>query len=320
MAEELSRYDFATLTRSQTQRFIQNPIDPQVLSATEEAIQAYIPLDPETFAGFLYHPQGLGPETPYFFPKEEDLNHLVQAASRIGVRRRYWQFVYETQRDGTIHPFYWNSTAMFAINMQPDGSGEIEKYKPDEYRKERLDKIANAHGDKIPKYDTFAPLISYGGDADFYGAYKPRIFPMAKVQAGDLGINIEDAILTWESWKNIFAARDHVFLHALEALLFENKNEDQALQLATWCVEMIKANPKGLTIASDGHFFRLPDDGVSISHWQVYDFLFNSINLAMSEGRFNSSLLVKTLAVHVDDLANMYEKAKRHLESAYKYE
>ena len=93
MSEVLSRFEFSTLSRDTTAAFMANPLDPGFIRRAEQEIHAYIPIVREHFIGFMYHPEGIGPETPYFFPSLTDLNPTIQAASRIGVQAKYWLLV-----------------------------------------------------------------------------------------------------------------------------------------------------------------------------------------------------------------------------------
>lgn len=109
------RYNYSKIDGKLAKEFVADPFTH--IGEMQKAIGAYIAIQPETFVGFLYDPQGLGPETPYFFPQEKDLNFNTQVVARIGVQCKYWFLLAQALKNKSIHPLDWSLASAFALNF-----------------------------------------------------------------------------------------------------------------------------------------------------------------------------------------------------------
>lgn len=313
MSEKRERYEFPVIDSALTRRLIANPTDSAILNSVEESLQAYIDIRPEVFAGFMYHPHRLGPEKAYFFPDEQDNDPLIQATARLGVQHKYWDMVFMANREQVVNPKDWQSTTTFLLDMQPNGSSRVMQLNKDKVNEYSLQRVAESKGHTKPKFNTYAFSINYGGDADFYGpgeGYK-QIFPTVyfdkKIVAADLGIEQQDVISTYESWKDIFDASNTIFTRAFHNGLKQNSTMQTIFEDIPW--QNIQSS---LDLTR-----KLSRQNVD---WDVIDEIDATLYHDMGQLGFDGSELTLALKQHAADLGNLYVQAKEHLGSEYKYE
>lgn len=149
----------------------------------------------EDFAGVMYDPQGMGPETPFFFSSRDEDPHTL-AIARIGVQYKNWKLVSDALKNGKIQPAKWASANVLPLLFSDD---DII--------------VLTQDSSEMPADQTPTAVVNnYGGDLDFYGVYDNYITPL-RIRSGEdvieiipaeqLGITEEDTNPVWESRRAI---------------------------------------------------------------------------------------------------------------------
>lgn len=313
-SKELDRYyKFEALSLQSTKLLVEGDFSTSTTRRIQEELNAYCVLNPKTFAGIVYHPDGSGPEQPYMNPHGADWTPEVQAIARIGVQHEYWSLLHAALAAGTIDIAELISTEILILFPTDDGRVKVLTNSYPNF----LKNVVKIAGDTTPRYPKYVPLVNYEGDADFYGPWSNSIFPMIvqtasgeHARAPQKALGIPEALVekTWVSWGKIDEAWRNIFERAVKNSYVSLPNP-----LLEVFNQKLQCGEKFRSWSSVGHAI-FQNKGTT----QDYDLITNSITHGMhAESR--SPQLLQATADHARNLADMYATAKNYRRDIYHY-
>jgi hypothetical protein len=310
LPESEAYYKTEALSHQTSAALIAEDFSPDVVESVQKELQAYFTPD-HTLAGVIYHPDGKGPEKPYYRPEGNDWMPEVQAISRIGVQYDYWQKVHEGIAKQRIILMDFKSTSVLLLYPTGDGRIYIQTDSNPAYLKSYVAKTGQIYPKRVP-------LINYGGDADFYGSWENQIFPIpvllpgktkeTMVQRKALGISQEQTDIAWQSWSNIWKTTGE-FLH--------NAFLNTYTQLPGFLREIMRKEiDKGEKMTSIAAITRtfFQNNG-STEEWKLF---VEDMSHELQHEATNPLLFEATRA-HAENLYNLYETAKAFRADIYHY-
>ncbi|MBP9691028.1 hypothetical protein KBD81_03020 [Candidatus Woesebacteria bacterium] len=281
----------------------------QKIEQVESAVGAYVEIDLDRFAGFMCEPQGLGPETPRYFPSEADRTDNIQAAAQIGTEWKYWDLVRDSQVYGFINPLNVISSQALPLKMNEDGTIAIYTA-PSAYRAAIIANISTIRSDHPPKYAAVVVPVQYAGGHDFYNSLNEGEIPLGSavskfINTASIGLEQSElAADTYDSWLSVLDNAERNFRTAIEQCwssfptYIQNINGLANFRSSTHFASM-------LTRAG------LEDDS--------YNYVYQILEAHAAGETFDNRRMIEALQNHSRNLKQMYEEVKNFLEGIYIY-
>lgn len=189
-----------------------------------------------------------------------------------------------------------------------------------------LSNAASLSGDSVPRFPAYVSLANLGGDADFYGPQKNKIFPMevktpeakkAMVEQTELGLEDQAAQHSWDSWRNLSNLHGQVFNKTIWSLVEKNVFPENVAQI-------IKEVGKDGQILGlwmfFSYYFRQDSSKNMLSHEEIIQAT-QTIGTEMSQINEPEGFpdILEAAGEHASNLQEMYATASQFRADVYHY-
>jgi len=307
-------YRFDMLSSGSTKLLLKGNFSADTQRRIQQDLNAYCILDPRTFAGVIYHPDGSGPEKPYLKPEGTDWLPEVQAIAEIGFQSEYWSLLHNAAATGRIQIPFIKSADMLVLLPTANSRAWVET---NSYH-DSLKIAASEAGDPTPRFPKYVKLFNCGGDLDFYGSNDNEIFPMnVRNHTGMTMVTRESLGITEQMVQEVWNSRNTI--SSKFATSFHNAVLRTYTQLPTPVSELFRdALQRGQIFDHDSQISEFLRKNKQIVNPEDIFTYIDWFREAMGGPALNQNVL-QAIANHAKNLAVLYETAKNYRRDIYQY-